>query len=116
MKKCGAKPNLDTFVQLARAIEVAQETQRNNPTPPSAAHIIKILEDMDVIPDWTQHSSVGVFFGVIKNTMILNKNLPETTVNQLISAAHKVWSKTTPVEGEKAYRGRTDEQTGYDIQ
>src|SRR5579871_1197337 len=92
MKKCGVKPILDTYVQLAHGVATLQRIQSNS-SPPKPRYILEIIRNMDELDDWTSHKNIGILLTVLKTTAI---NSTGTALLQIIDAARKVWEKTNP--------------------
>lgn len=103
MKKCGATPNVDTYVQLAHALAKLQMIQKNS-QPPSARHILHIVGWLKGHKnlDWAAHKGVGILLYVIKNCVLSSIRgeiqLSEDTQTKLLHAAKTVWQKSSPLK------------------
>lgn len=110
MKKCGVKPILDTYIQLAHGIGTLQHLQRSS-TPPKARYILEVIERLEDFDDWTAHKNIGILLASLKNAVV-NPSLKQETLQRIITAAHKVWSKTNPLESPSP---RPQAEINYDL-
>jgi hypothetical protein len=98
MKKCGAKPIVDTYVQLAHGLNSLYSRQRSG-TPPKAQHTLDIIDRLNAhnLPNWSLHKGIGVLLQILKTTTVQVKpNDPETLI-KLIEASKTVWEKSDPM-------------------
>ena len=97
MKKCGAKPIVDTYVQLAHALNTLQSREKHGSTP-KATNILEIIDRLTSsdLQEWQQHKGIGVLLTVLKSSVLHHIDNPNTLV-KLIEASKLVWEKSSPM-------------------
>ena len=95
MKKCGTESIIDTYVQLAHAVNTMQSTKPLKPR--YILEIIKRLADRN-IPDWSSHKGIGVLLQVLKSTATYCKTeaLYSMRLGEVVDAAKVVWKMSDP--------------------
>src|SRR5437762_2702251 len=105
MKKCGAKPIIDTYVQMAHGLNTLHTRQKNS-TPPRARYILELIERLTAsnLPNWNQHKGIGVLLQVLKSSALRAKEDESSieTLLQLIDAANVVWKNSWPMNPDAA--------------
>jgi hypothetical protein len=111
MKKCGVKPIVDTYIQLAHGVCTLQKLQRKG-TPPKPRYILEILSHIDELEGWASHKNVGVLFAALANTA-RDVNRERTDIlEQLAEAAHILWENVYP---DLPMTSRNKEDIEYDL-
>ena len=100
MKKCGAKPIIDTYIQMAHSLNTLHSRQKSS-TPPRARYILELIERLTTsnLPNWNQHKGIGVLLQVLKVSALHAKadTTSTETLQQLIDAAKLVWKNCWPM-------------------
>ena len=99
MKKAGAKPILDTYVQLAHCINTLQRLQKGK-TPPKVRYTLDIVARLGDFDDWSEHKGIGIFMTLVAKAClrISMASEEEGVLPPLIEAGKKVWEKTNPFD------------------
>src|ERR1700736_1317486 len=92
MKKCGAKPILDTYVQLAFGVATMQSSQPNNVCQ---RQILNIMERLEPIKNWFEHKNIGIIMTILKNAAVRTE---ETAF--AVAAANILWTNSNPFSHE----------------
>ena len=98
MKKTGAIPTVNTYVELAHALNTLYTKQKDS-TPPKARRILTLIERLEAQnpPGWGCHKGIGVLLNVLyKAAQNAQVSDPEELV-PLIDAAKLVWDKADPL-------------------
>jgi hypothetical protein len=97
MKKCGANPIVDTYVQLAHALN-SLYSRRKAGTPPNAQHTLDIIDRLNAsnLPNWFLHKGIGILLQILKTTAMQVKSNNPDTLLKLIEASKLVWGKSDP--------------------
>ena len=98
MKKCGAIPNVNTYVQLAHSLN-SLYTREKQGTPPKSRRILSLIERLDAqnLPNWSEHKGIGVLFNILHATAInSNSNNPED-LPSILATAKLAWAKADPL-------------------
>jgi hypothetical protein len=94
MKKCGAKPILDTYVQLAYGLATLQ---RQRPETLKSRQIVDIIDKLETVDECSQHKGIGILMTVLKNTALQAQD-----PTPIVTAAKKLWAKSNPFDHETA--------------
>jgi hypothetical protein len=99
LKKTGAKPILDTYVQMAHCINTLQRLLKGQ-EPPKVRYTLDIVKRLDEFDDWSDHKGIGIFMTIVVKAFLRLDTTSdrETVLPQLIAAANKVWEKTNPFD------------------
>lgn len=99
MKKCGAKPIVDTYVQLAHALNSLYSRQKTD-TPPKAQHTLDIIDRLNKsnLPNWSLHKGIGVLLQILKTTTMQAAQNDQEALPKLIETSKLVWEKCDPME------------------
>src|SRR4030095_12111208 len=104
MKKCGAPPNVDTYVQLAHSLNTLNLNQKNG-TIPNVRHSLEIFERLqnNNLADWHLHGGIGIFLKTLHESAKGIKTVPEIyhkgdlLLLELLDSAKVVWKKASPI-------------------
>src|SRR5271155_3268832 len=98
MKKSGAIPNVNTYVELAHALNTLYTKQRGS-TPPKPRRILSLIERLEAqnLPNWNQHKGFGVFFNVLHTASISARESDPQHLSKLIEVAKMVWERADPL-------------------
>ena len=98
MKKSGAVPTVNTYVELAHALNTVYSKQKYS-TPPKARRILTLLERLDAqnLPDWGKHKGIGVFLNVLYSAAKNAREFDPEELYPLVNAAKSVWDRADPL-------------------
>jgi hypothetical protein len=98
MKKSGAIPNVNTYVELAHALNTLYSKQRGS-TPPKPRRILALIERLDAqnLPAWNQHKGFGVLFNVLHTASMSARESNPEDLSELIEEAKMLWVKADPL-------------------
>ena len=98
MKKCGAKPIDDTYVQLAHALNSSQ-ARSGHPTQLTSP-VLQLIEKLPSIEDWTAHKGTPILLTIISNVLLSQQNLStpqdQSILEKLRQAGKSVWTLIDP--------------------
>src|SRR5579859_2611660 len=112
MKKCGAKPIDDTYVQLAHALNSSQARSKHT----TAGHatqltspVLQLIEKFPSIEDWTAHKGTPILLTIISNVLLSQQTLPtpqdQSILEKLRQAGKSVWTLIDPFTKETVLDG-----------
>src|SRR5271155_5802177 len=92
MKKSGAIPNVNTYVELAHALNTLYTKQRGS-TPPKPRRILSLIERLETqnLPDWNQHKGFGFFFNVLHSAAMGARESDPEDLSELIEVTKVAW-------------------------
>ena len=116
MKKCSAKPNLDTYVQLAIAINNMHLKYQDNVRPRSR-YILDVVRNLLAedfpVSVWRDDRRIGLFLLVLKKSafVAMENNKPEG-VAAIVEASKQIWSFVNPFNEDLGRIQMSDENSG----
>ena len=107
MKKCGARPIDDTYIQLAHALNSSHSRSQHSAKPrvaPSPTSVLQLIEKLPSIQDWTAHKGTAIFLTLIAKELVAQqRNGPSSSpshdaevTEKLVQAGESVWTLIDP--------------------